>query len=105
MNTIDSVTLLQNMQTLSDQAAGKPAIENSPASSGFSALLRYSLEQANAAQLKAGQLGDAYQLGNKNIQLAEVMVAMQKANVSFSAVTEVRNRLVSAYQDIMNMQV
>ncbi|HED14457.1 MAG TPA: flagellar hook-basal body complex protein FliE [Gammaproteobacteria bacterium] len=105
MKIIDSTTLLRNMQSMSNQAAGKPEAADSPTSSGFAALLRYSIEQTNTSQLKAGQLAKAYQLGSQDIQLAEVMVAMQKANLSFSAITEVRNRLVSAYQNIMNMQV
>jgi len=104
-NTIDSSVLLRSLQTMSTQAAGTPTSPDSATSSGFSALLRYAVEQTNSSQLEAGKLAESYQLGNKDIQLAEVMVAMQKASLSFSAITEVRNRLVSAYQEIMNMQV
>jgi flagellar hook-basal body complex protein FliE len=44
-------------------------------------------------------------MGDPNVQVSEVMVAMQKSNVSFQAMLQVRNKLVSAYQEIMNMQV
>jgi len=105
MNNIDSTTLLLQMQALSKQAAGQSTTEQSPTASGFSALLRYAIEQTNNSQMQAGQLAESYQMGNQDIQLAEVMIAMEKASLSFSAVTEVRNRLVSAYQEILNMQV
>ena len=44
-------------------------------------------------------------MGDDSVTLPETMVAMQKASISFEAVTQVRNRLLSAYQEIMNMQV
>jgi flagellar hook-basal body complex protein FliE len=47
----------------------------------------------------------AFQRGEPGVELPQVMIEMQKASVSFRALTEVRNRLVSAYQEIMNMQV
>ena len=47
----------------------------------------------------------AFEMGDPNVNLSEVMVAIQKANVSFQAMTQVRNNLVSAYKDIMNMPV
>jgi flagellar hook-basal body complex protein FliE len=45
----------------------------------------------------------ALERGDMNASLPEVMIALQKASLSFQAMTEVRNRLVSAYQEIMNM--
>ena len=48
---------------------------------------------------------DAFQRGDPGVELPQVMLEMQKASVSFRALTEVRNRLVSAYQEIMNMQI
>jgi len=47
----------------------------------------------------------AYASGDENTDLAQVMVSMQKASLSFEAVTQVRNKLLSAYQEVMNMQV
>ena len=46
---------------------------------------------------------EAFETGATNISLADVMVATQKANVSFQAMLQVRNKLVEAYQDVMNM--
>jgi len=50
-------------------------------------------------------LATSFQRGTPGVELADVMIEMQKANVSFRAVAEVRNRMVSAYQEIMNMQI
>ena len=50
-------------------------------------------------------LADAWERGTPGVDLAKVMIESQKASVSFRALTEVRNRLVSAYQDIMNMSI
>jgi flagellar hook-basal body complex protein FliE len=54
---------------------------------------------------KATQLATAFQRGDPGVELPQVMIEMQKASSSFRALTEVRNRLVTAYQDIMNMQI
>jgi flagellar hook-basal body complex protein FliE len=59
----------------------------------------------NQTEQSAAKLSDAFQRGDPGVELPQVMLEMQKASVSFRALTEVRNRVVSAYQEIMNMQV
>jgi flagellar hook-basal body complex protein FliE len=71
----------------------------------FSAALKASLDQVNNNQQKADQLGQRFALGDNSVNLSDVMISMQKASISFQATVQVRNKLVSAYQDIMNMQV
>lgn len=71
----------------------------------FSALLSESISQVNDTQRHASQLKQAFESGDKNIELPEVMIALQKASLSFQAMTQVRNKLLTAYQEIMNMQV
>ena len=71
----------------------------------FANLLRQGIEQVNDTQLKADALAGAFQKGAPGVELPQVMLEMQKASVSFRAVTEVRNRLVNAYQEIMNMPI
>lgn len=71
----------------------------------FSEALKASLNQVNQAQLQAEQLGKNFALGDDSVSLSDVMIAGQKASISFQATVQVRNKLVSAYQDIMNMQV
>jgi flagellar hook-basal body complex protein FliE len=73
--------------------------------SSFADVLKQGLGQVNQVQQRADQLSTAFQRGEAGVELSDVMIEMQKANVSFRAVTEVRNRMVSAYQEIMNMQI
>jgi flagellar hook-basal body complex protein FliE len=71
----------------------------------FSEALKASLNQVNKVQVEAEQLGKNFAMGDDSVSLSDVMIAGQKANISFQATIQVRNKLVSAYQDIMNMQV
>lgn len=71
----------------------------------FGDALKASLDQVNQSQQKAEQLGQAFMTGDDKVSLSDVMISMQKANINFQATVQVRNKLVSAYQDIMNMQV
>jgi flagellar hook-basal body complex protein FliE len=71
----------------------------------FANVLKQGLDQVNTSQVRASDLSTKFEQGVPGIELPQVMLEMQKANVSFRALTEVRNRFVSAYQEIMNMQV
>ena len=71
----------------------------------FSDALKASLDQVNQMQAKAETLGKNFAMGDDSVSLSDVMIAGQKANISFQATVQVRNKLVSAYQDIMNMQI
>ena len=75
---------------------------NGPA---FADLLKQGIDSVNQTQQSASALADAWERGTPGVDLAKVMIESQKASISFRALTEVRNRLVSAYQDIMNMQI
>jgi flagellar hook-basal body complex protein FliE len=74
---------------------------NKPAS--FSETLNSALQGVNNTQKEAGALAQAFELGDPRADLARVMVAAQQSQVAFRATVEVRNRLVQAYQDVMNM--
>jgi flagellar hook-basal body complex protein FliE len=71
----------------------------------FATALKASLDQVNSRQQAATQIGQRFALGDDSVNLSDVMISMQKASLSFQATVQVRNKLVSAYQDIMNMQV
>jgi len=71
----------------------------------FSALMRQSIEEVNSAMLSSRALADAFEQGQPGVSLAELMVTAQQASLEFQALTEVRNKLLSAYQEVMNMQV
>lgn len=72
---------------------------------GFSAELESALRSVSAAQNHQTHLQKEVQLENPAVSLEETMVAMQKAQIGFQATLQVRNRLVQAYTDVMNMQV
>ena len=69
----------------------------------FAKLLKQGIDAVNQTQTSATNLAAAFERGVPGVELPQVMLEMQKANVSFRALTEVRNRLVNAYQEIMNM--
>lgn len=71
----------------------------------FAQALKNSLSQVSAAQDQADQMGQKFAMGDDTVSLSDTMIAMQKANIGFQAAVQVRNKLVSAYHEIMNMQV
>ncbi|NUS39222.1 MAG: flagellar hook-basal body complex protein FliE [Lysobacter sp.] len=75
------------------------------AGSGFSQTLSNAIDNVSRTQRSAGELQQAFELGDPKADLARVMVAMQQSQVAFRATVEVRNRLVKAYQDVMNMPI
>lgn len=109
MNEIDTNSLLVQMRALSARvAAGADVKANAIPSSDaldFSSLMRKAINEVNNHQQTAAQMSDAFERGAPGVELTDVMIQMQKASVSFEAITQVRNRLVSAYQDIMNMPI
>ena len=105
-NEINQV--LAQMRAMSAAAEGraKPASGAGGADGAdFGQLLKASVDQVNQAQQSAEKLTASFDKGDPNVALSDVMVALQKASLSFDAMTQVRNKLVTAYQDIMNMQV
>ena len=86
------------------KAAGVESAVQAPTSS-FANVLKQGLDSVNQAQARAGDLATKFEQGVPGVELPQVMLEMQKASVSFRAVTEVRNRFVNAYQEIMNMPI
>ena len=72
---------------------------------GFQQVLSQALGDVSKSQLQADNMQKQVQMGNPTVSLEETMVAMQKAQIGFQATMQVRNRLVQAYSEIMNMQV
>jgi flagellar hook-basal body complex protein FliE len=71
----------------------------------FADILKNGIGQVNQAQASASDLATKFERGVPGVELSDVMLEMQKANVSFRALTEVRNRFVNVYQEIMNMPI
>ena len=114
VNAIDQV--LAQMRRLADQAggvAGSDAVSGAaPATPGdragasdFAELLKQSVDRVNALQKESGRLAEAFSAGDPNVDVAQVMIALQKSGVAFQAMTQVRNKLVEAYREVMSMQM
>jgi len=113
MSQMEIDRVLQTIRSFSTQgAAGVGGIGQSGAAgaasgtngvSEFSKLLQKGIDSVNETQQSAANLSTAFEKGVPGVELPQVMLQMEKASVSFRALTEVRNRLVSAYQEIMNM--
>lgn len=71
----------------------------------FGDVLKQSLDQVNQLQQTSKQMSKEFAMGDDSVDLADVMIAGQKASIGFQATVQVRNKLVQAYTDMMNMQV
>ncbi|WP_189457915.1 flagellar hook-basal body complex protein FliE [Cognatilysobacter bugurensis] len=84
---------------------GVAGVGGAPQAPGFQQTLSNAIDKVSATQRTSGELQQAFELGDPKADLARVMVAMQQSQVAFKATVEVRNRLVQAYQDVMNMPI
>ena len=106
MNNISMEHLLSQLRETSALAKGDKLPDSEVTNNiNFTDVLENAIGKVNDMQQQAGNLSDAYLSGDKTVDLTQVMVAGQKANISFQAMVQVRNKLVSAYQEIMNMQI
>jgi flagellar hook-basal body complex protein FliE len=98
--------MLSELRASSAVAQGKSASAAQPADGAeFSQALTSAINQVNAAQQQAQQMTQDFASGQSNVNLQDVMINLQKANLSFQQMVQVRNKLVTAYQDVMNMSV
>lgn len=109
MTTIDVNNLLLQMRRISAQTE-MPAMrgigENGQVAKGsFGDVLKQSIDGVSKTQEKAAQMAGAFERGDPGIDLAQVMIQGQKADLSFRAMAEVRNKMVDAYKEIMNMSL
>jgi flagellar hook-basal body complex protein FliE len=104
VNTQGIDQLLQELNRLAAQAGGQSEPAAAPGSD-FGEALQAALRQVNDAQQESVGLQRQFDLNAPNVDLTDVMVSLQKASLSFQTMVQVRNRLVSAYQEVMNMQV
>ncbi len=93
------------MPQLTRPAAAPRTLGAEGTGGGFSGALKSALQSVSAAQNESSQLQREVQMENPKVSLEETMVAIQKAQIGFQATLHVRNRMVQAYTDIMNMQV
>ncbi len=92
----------QALARTSSASGPAPAAEAKPTS--FAATLDTALKSVNEGQNEAAKLSDSYERG-ETVDIAKVMLARQEASVGFEATLQVRNKILSAYKDIMSMPV
>ena len=108
MNVSSVDSLLSQMRVAVAAAQGQPLQAPGATATGganFADMLKSSLDSVNQAQHQAESMQNAFVLGDDKVSLSDTMIAMQKANISFQTAVQVRNKVVTAYNDIMNMQV
>ncbi|MDY0206754.1 MAG: flagellar hook-basal body complex protein FliE [Pseudomonas sp.] len=98
---------MRSMQADAMSRVKPAAVTEAPAVGGpnFAEMLGQAVGKVNETQQASNQLANAFEIGQSGVDLTDVMIASQKASVSFQAMTQVRNKLVQAYQDIMQMPV
>ena len=107
MDTKGIDQMLSLMRASAAQAGGRVSEAQSAPAGGadFAKVLQNSIDQVNQTQQQAEGMAANFAAGDGNTNLQDVMISLQKANISFQEMVQVRNKLVSAYHDVMNMQV
>lgn len=108
MSTIDINNLLAQMRQMTAQTRLPETAVQARSSNGpmdFATLLRQSIAEAGKTQMEAGRMAASFERGDPGADLASTMIAVQKADLSLRTTVAVQNKLVGAYQDIMNMSV
>ncbi|MEO2266904.1 flagellar hook-basal body complex protein FliE [Pseudoalteromonas pernae] len=106
---VEANSLFQEMQMIAQEAQArnplKPVMPQTTSSAQFGELLTNAIDTVNGLQQDAKSKVTAVEMGDRRVSLAEAMIASQKSSVAFEATVQVRNKLVEAYKDIMNMPV
>lgn len=110
-STIDASSMLMQMNAMRMQATGgvsqdmTPVAVNGNGGEDFSAMLKNAMETVNEMQNESNDLKTRFELGDRSISLADVMISSQKAGIALEATVQVRNKMVDAYKTIMQMQI
>ncbi|MDR0576599.1 MAG: flagellar hook-basal body complex protein FliE [Candidatus Accumulibacter sp.] len=107
MDTQGLDQMLSVLRATAAQAGNRTgeAAKSAPGGVDFAQVLKNTIEQVNQTQQRAEDMAARFAAGDGDANLHEVMISLQKASLSFQEMVQVRNRLVSAYNEVMNMQV
>lgn len=107
MDTRGIEQMLSELRSVAQTAQNRPVQPGNETAGGvsFAEVLDNALKDVSAAQKEAREMAQDFSATDPDVNLQDVMVNLQKASLSFQQMVQVRNRLVSAYQDIMNMSV
>ncbi|ETI61541.1 flagellar hook-basal body complex protein FliE [Marinomonas profundimaris] len=92
---------MPNVAKIGGESEGSQTVERAD----FAEMLKNAVNNVNTLQKDATQLAQSYERGDEGVDLPQVMIGLQKSSVSFEAMTQVRNKLVDAYEKIMNMPI
>lgn len=107
----------EGIQKIGNQVADKKNVDHLNKISGvvspvnakeaptFATMLKTAIDNVNSLQAQTANLRTAYEKGDPDVDIVEVMVAAQKSSVAFDATMQVRNKLVGAYQEVMRMPI
>ncbi|MFK7828954.1 MAG: flagellar hook-basal body complex protein FliE [Congregibacter sp.] len=101
---INQVVAQMRVMAATAQADSSPVADGTSGVK-FSAMMQDSIQAVNGSMMEAKEKAVAFETGDPTMSITEVMVASQRAGLEFQAMTEVRNKLLSAYQEVMSMQV
>lgn len=109
---IKTNSLFAQMQSMSLEATnnrlpieGQAVGQVNSSGSDFGSLLKDAVNSVNEIQREAGEKKMAFEMGDRNVTLADTMVASSKAGIALDATVQVRNKFVEAYKEIMSMPV
>ncbi|TDF39474.1 flagellar hook-basal body complex protein FliE [Alteromonadaceae bacterium M269] len=106
---IKAQNLYSELQSLATQAQSitpeANPIQGGSSGQNFADMLSSAIGKVNSMQLHSKSQAMAFELGDPNLSLAEVMIAKEKAGIAFEATVQVRNKVLEAYKEIINMPV
>ncbi len=105
MRTIQSQMHRPVHETIPGRIEPEQLLRPQAGSASFGSLFTQAIDRVNTVQQEANTLREGYELGQPGVSLTQVMIAAEKSSIAFEAMTQVRNRLVDAYKEIMNMSV
>jgi flagellar hook-basal body complex protein FliE len=110
ISSVSMDSLLAKLEAARAAATGLPAAAPAKAAKAvggidFGSLLKTSIDRVDASVGTSNTLAARFQAGDPAVSLEDSMVAMQKANLTFQAAVQVRNKVIAAYQDIMNLPI
>lgn len=105
VSNVDSLLAQMRAAMASAQGGAPVAAPTAGSSVDFANVLKSQLDGVSQAQNHAEDMQKAFVMGDDKVSLSDTMISMQKANIQFQTTIQVRNKVVAAYNDIMNMQV
>jgi len=96
---------IEQPQSVRGRMDGPREVQQTGETASFGDMLGNAVNNVNNLQQQTSELRTAYDMGDPNVDITRVMIAAEKSSVSFEALTQVRNRVVRAYEDIMNMPI